>query len=70
MKNFFEKFLKLLILKTCQENCPAEEKCQNKAFTNMSYPKIDVFRTTWGGNGLKALEKIKNGQFVIEYVGT
>ena len=35
----------------------------------MSYKNVEVFRTTWGGNGLRATEPIKAGEFVIEYVG-
>merc|ERR1712062_73707 len=53
----------------CGDNCPAEEKCGNKSFQNILNKPLEVIRTSWGGNGLKSLEKIKRGEFVVEYVG-
>ena len=30
---------------------------------------LEVFDTVWGGKGLRTLQPIKKGQFIIEYVG-
>lgn len=44
-------------------------KCKNQLFRKHFYPKMKVFRTTGRGWGLKTLEDIKSGHFVIELVG-
>jgi histone-lysine N-methyltransferase NSD2 len=53
----------------CGDNCPALSKCTNKRFKKMQYPESKVFKTDWGGWGLKALVNIERGQLVHEYVG-
>lgn len=49
--------------------CPAGSKCQNQMFAQRKYPSMKPFHTEGRGWGLKALEIVYEGQFVIEYVG-
>lgn len=49
--------------------CPAGLKCQNQMFAQRNYPSMEPFHTEGRGWGLKTLEVIYEGQFVIEYVG-
>lgn len=49
--------------------CPAGDKCCNQAFVRRKYPRMEPFHTAGRGWGLRSLEEIKSGQFVIEYVG-
>ncbi|XP_063975410.1 histone-lysine N-methyltransferase NSD2 isoform X2 [Diachasmimorpha longicaudata] len=49
--------------------CPAGAKCNNQSFVRRKYPLMEPFHTAGRGWGLKTLEAIKSGQFVIEYVG-
>lgn len=41
----------------------------NQSFVLRQYPAMEPFHTAGRGWGLKALQDIKVGQFVIEYVG-
>lgn len=49
--------------------CPAGPKCNNQAFVRRQYPSMEPFHTAGRGWGLRTLETITEGQFVIEYVG-
>jgi hypothetical protein len=49
--------------------CPAGERCQNQRFVKRLYVKQEPFKTGDRGWGLRALEFIKKGEFVNEYVG-
>ena len=49
--------------------CPAGSRCQNQLFVLRKYPRMEAFHTEERGWGLKTSEHIKEGQFVIEYVG-
>ncbi|XP_034950762.1 histone-lysine N-methyltransferase NSD2 isoform X2 [Chelonus insularis] len=49
--------------------CPAGPRCRNQCFARRQYPAMEPFHTRARGWGLKTLENIKSGQFVIEYVG-
>ncbi|KAI4461949.1 set domain protein [Holotrichia oblita] len=62
-------FYRLLLTECNAEVCPAGEKCQNQNFEKRNYPPLVPYRTEGRGWGLKSLEKLKKGQFVIEYVG-
>lgn len=57
------------LVQECQRTCPAKDKCNNQCFTKRIYPKMKVIRSRGKGWGLFAMEDIKEGQFVIEYVG-
>ncbi|GJQ75891.1 putative histone-lysine N-methyltransferase [Trypoxylus dichotomus] len=62
--------LNRLLLTECDpEVCPAGEKCQNQNFEKRNYPPLIPYKTETRGWGLKSLEPLKKGQFVIEYVG-
>ncbi|KAK0080937.1 hypothetical protein PV325_013077 [Microctonus aethiopoides] len=49
--------------------CPAGARCNNQSFVRREYPAMEPFHTQGRGWGLRSLEAIKSGQFVIEYVG-
>ena len=53
----------------CGKFCRAGERCQNKNFMNRNYPRIKLFKTDWGGWGLKIEEDLPKNRLVIEYVG-
>ncbi|XP_048001443.1 uncharacterized protein LOC125238212 [Leguminivora glycinivorella] len=48
--------------------CPACDR-YNRAFEKRQYPRLQAYRTPHRGWGLRTLQDIKQGQFVIEYVG-
>lgn len=48
--------------------CKNQDKCKNQRFKKREYAKTEKFKTQ-AGWGLRSLEDIKKGQFVIEYVG-
>eukprot|EP01127_Copromyxa_protea_P019225 TRINITY_DN6187_c0_g1_i1.p1 TRINITY_DN6187_c0_g1~~TRINITY_DN6187_c0_g1_i1.p1 ORF type:complete len:534 (-),score=99.74 TRINITY_DN6187_c0_g1_i1:8-1474(-) len=49
--------------------CPTGENCTNNRFQKRIYPKIEIISAGDKGNGLRVLEDVVSGQFVIEYVG-
>nr|XP_029730196.1 LOW QUALITY PROTEIN: probable histone-lysine N-methyltransferase Mes-4 [Aedes albopictus] len=49
--------------------CPAGGSCQNQCFEKRQYPALAARRISQKGWGLVAQEDIRQGQFVIEYVG-
>jgi hypothetical protein len=51
----------------CSETCG--EECLNKPFENRSVPETVQFQTEMNGIGLRTVQNIKKGQFVLEYVG-
>lgn len=51
------------------EVCPAGSKCTNQQFEKRLYPPLVPYKTNAKGWGLKCLESLHKGQFVIEYVG-
>ncbi|XP_063896196.1 histone-lysine N-methyltransferase, H3 lysine-36 specific-like [Helicoverpa armigera] len=61
--------LNRMLLTECGPTCRAGDRCNNRAFEKRQYPKLVPYRTPSRGWGLKTLEDIKAGQFVIEYVG-
>lgn len=60
---------RMLMFECLREVCPAGDKCCNQRFQKRQYPKIQSFKTSARGWGLQALQDIKKGEFVIEYVG-
>ncbi|XP_025159312.1 histone-lysine N-methyltransferase NSD2 isoform X2 [Harpegnathos saltator] len=60
---------RILLVECSPGICPAGSKCNNQSFVLRKYPAMEPFHTTGRGWGLKSLEDIKAGQFVIEYVG-
>ncbi|XP_056637531.1 uncharacterized protein LOC130445723 [Diorhabda sublineata] len=62
--------LNRLLLTECNpEVCPAGKLCNNQSFEKREYPLLVPYKTETRGWGLKTLEPLKKGQFVIEYVG-
>ncbi|XP_038219408.1 protein PFC0760c-like [Zerene cesonia] len=61
--------LNRMLLTECGPTCRAGERCNNRAFEKRLYPRLEPYRTPARGWGLRTLEDIKAGQFVIEYVG-
>ncbi|XP_029047985.2 histone-lysine N-methyltransferase NSD2 isoform X2 [Osmia bicornis bicornis] len=60
---------RILLVECSPGICPAGPKCNNQAFVRRQYPAMEPFHTVGRGWGLRSLEPIKTGQFVIEYVG-
>ncbi|XP_017886764.1 histone-lysine N-methyltransferase NSD2 isoform X2 [Ceratina calcarata] len=60
---------RILLVECSPGICPAGPKCNNQAFVRRQYPAMEPFHTAGRGWGLRSLESIKTGQFVIEYVG-
>ena len=48
--------------------CRAGDQCKNQRFKKREYVLAKPFKTDSAGWGLRALDDIKKGQFVIEYV--
>ncbi|CAB3223016.1 unnamed protein product [Arctia plantaginis] len=65
----YSQCLNRMLLTECGPTCRAGDRCNNRAFEKRLYPKLVPYRTPSRGWGLKTLEDIKAGQFVIEYVG-
>uniref|UniRef100_A0A0N5ASK6 [histone H3]-lysine(36) N-trimethyltransferase n=1 Tax=Syphacia muris TaxID=451379 RepID=A0A0N5ASK6_9BILA len=53
----------------CGSRCPSGEKCSNRRIKNREYAKVEVFDAGIKGFGLRALEHLDIGRFIIEYVG-
>lgn len=51
------------------ESCPCKGKCQNNRFQMKKYMLIERFNTKQKGLGVRTKETIKEGAFIIEYVG-
>ncbi|GFO24565.1 histone-lysine N-methyltransferase [Plakobranchus ocellatus] len=49
--------------------CPAGDKCNNQRFQKRLYVEMEPFKCENRGWGLRCLQDIKKGQFVVEYVG-
>ncbi|XP_026815267.1 histone-lysine N-methyltransferase NSD3-like isoform X2 [Rhopalosiphum maidis] len=60
---------RMLMFECGPKVCPAGNKCNNQRFEKTLYPAMVPFLTKGRGWGLKTLEDIKEGSFVIEYVG-
>uniref|UniRef100_A0A182PST2 Histone-lysine N-methyltransferase n=1 Tax=Anopheles epiroticus TaxID=199890 RepID=A0A182PST2_9DIPT len=58
-----------ILMECSSKTCPAKERCSNQRFTKRIYPTLEVRYFAGKGFGLVALEDLKSGQFVIEYVG-
>ena len=54
----------------CNKRCSCDESCTNRVVQKGRKHKLAIFRTDNGcGWGVKAMENIKAGSFVVEYVG-
>uniref|UniRef100_A0A7R8VLS4 [histone H3]-lysine(36) N-trimethyltransferase n=1 Tax=Timema douglasi TaxID=61478 RepID=A0A7R8VLS4_TIMDO len=64
-----EDCLNRLLMLECGARCPVSERCTNKRFQKQDYAKCEVFKTEKKGFGLRALEDLTTGSFLLEYVG-
>jgi histone-lysine N-methyltransferase SUV39H len=54
----------------CNIRCRCGPECSNRVVQNGRKHRVCIFRTNNGrGWGVKAMQKIKKGSFVMEYVG-
>ncbi|XP_019463712.1 PREDICTED: histone-lysine N-methyltransferase ASHH2-like isoform X2 [Lupinus angustifolius] len=60
---------RILNIECVQGTCPCGDRCSNQQFQKREYASLDWFKCGKKGYGLKALEDIAEGQFLIEYVG-
>ncbi|GIY83487.1 hypothetical protein CDAR_221441 [Caerostris darwini] len=64
-----DECLNRLLMIECGSRCATGEACSNKRFQKRLYAKVEPFKTRNKGWGLKVLENVPMGNFVIEYVG-
>ncbi|XP_052207652.1 histone-lysine N-methyltransferase ASHH3 isoform X2 [Diospyros lotus] len=67
-RGLFLSFSRML-LSTCSSGCKCGGSCLNKAFQHRLPKKMKLVKTEKCGSGIVADEDIKQGEFVIEYVG-
>lgn len=60
---------RLLMVECNPQVCPAGENCCNQNFEKKNYPNLVPYKTQTRGWGLKTLDPIPKGGFIIEYVG-
>ncbi|XP_077235910.1 histone-lysine N-methyltransferase ASHH3-like isoform X3 [Tasmannia lanceolata] len=58
-----------MLLSSCSTSCKCGDSCLNKPFQHRIVKKMKLVKTEKCGLGLVADEDIKQGEFVIEYVG-
>ncbi|XP_035204427.1 histone-lysine N-methyltransferase SETD2-like isoform X2 [Stegodyphus dumicola] len=64
-----DECLNRLLMIECGSRCATGDACSNKRFQKRQYVKAEPFKTDKKGWGLKLLENVPMGTFVIEYVG-
>uniref|UniRef100_A0A0C9R0R9 [histone H3]-lysine(36) N-trimethyltransferase n=1 Tax=Fopius arisanus TaxID=64838 RepID=A0A0C9R0R9_9HYME len=64
-----EDCLNRLLMIECGSRCNINDRCTNKRFQNCEYAKCEVFRTEKKGFGLRAVQDLVPGEFIMEYVG-
>ncbi|KAM5564355.1 histone-lysine N-methyltransferase ASHH2 [Rosa sericea] len=60
---------RMLNIECVRGTCPCGDLCSNQQFQKRRYSKLEKFRSGKKGFGLRSLEYICKGQFLIEYVG-
>ncbi|KAM7526644.1 hypothetical protein LguiA_016546 [Lonicera macranthoides] len=58
-----------MLLSSCSSGCKCGNSCLNKPFHQRPAKKMKIVQTEKCGSGVVADEDIKQGEFVIEYVG-
>ncbi|XP_061989281.1 histone-lysine N-methyltransferase ASHH3 isoform X2 [Rosa rugosa] len=58
-----------MLLSSCSSGCKCGSSCLNKPFQHRPVKKMKLVKTEKCGSGIVADEDIKQGEFVIEYVG-
>ena len=64
-----EDCLNRILMIECGNKCPVGEHCANKRFQKRRYIKCEPFRAGLKGWGLRVLQKVEAGNFIMEYVG-
>lgn len=64
-----EDCLNRLLMIECGSRCPTGDLCSNKRFQKREFSKAEAFKTAKKGWGLRALEDLPEGSFIMEYVG-
>ncbi|KAL2638326.1 hypothetical protein AAZV13_06G107900 [Glycine max] len=60
---------RILNIECVQGTCPCGDRCSNQQFQKHKYASLKWFKCGKKGYGLKAIENVAQGQFLIEYVG-
>ncbi|KAK4276704.1 hypothetical protein QN277_014823 [Acacia crassicarpa] len=60
---------RMLNIECVQGTCPCGDLCSNQQFQQRKYASLTWFKCGKKGYGLKAVEDISKGKFLIEYVG-
>ncbi|XP_010534715.1 PREDICTED: histone-lysine N-methyltransferase ASHH2-like isoform X2 [Tarenaya hassleriana] len=60
---------RMLNIECVQGTCPCGDFCSNHQFQKRKYAKFERFQSGKKGYGLRLLEDVRRGQFLIEYVG-
>ncbi|XP_074601391.1 SET domain containing 2 [Brevipalpus obovatus] len=61
--------LNRMLMIECGSRCLLGDHCANKRFQKKQFAKVEPFKTHKKGWGLRALQPIQPGQFIVEYVG-
>ncbi|XP_058786903.1 histone-lysine N-methyltransferase ASHH2-like isoform X1 [Vicia villosa] len=60
---------RILNIECVEGTCPCGDRCSNQQFQKRKYSRLKWFKCGKKGYGLKALERVPKGHFIIEYVG-
>ncbi|VVB03320.1 unnamed protein product [Arabis nemorensis] len=58
-----------MLFSSCSSSCKCGIECNNKPFQQRHVKKMKLIQTEKCGSGIVAEEEIKQGEFIIEYVG-
>ena len=61
--------LNRMLMIECGNRCLLGDHCANKRFQKKQFAKVEPFKTVKKGWGLRAMQVIQPGQFIVEYVG-
>jgi hypothetical protein len=64
-----ENCLNRAMLIECSELCQCGPLCKNRRFQRKQYAKVEPFATEHKGTGLRTLQALEAGAFIIEYTG-
>ncbi|ORZ02031.1 hypothetical protein BCR41DRAFT_313596 [Lobosporangium transversale] len=58
-----------LLVECIEDDCPCGSYCLNRRFQTKQNARVDVVKTEKKGYGLRAMEELSSGTFVMEYIG-
>ena len=58
-----------IFMECTKTTCPCRNFCKNQRIQKQEYSEVKVFHAAEKGHGLEAVQDIKPGQFVMEYIG-